>query len=200
MGPSCLNKEVAPLVIDASVIINLNASLASRIVLHSIPNSVVVTDVVIDELRGAPSSSRNDLRLLIDLINDGLIAEVAIDDLKQDHFEQLVLGDDADTLDDGEAATIAYAVERGAIPVIDERKALRICRSRYPSLIVASTIDLFALDKVVRDVGRQRLSDAVLNALIGARMRVLPQHLEWVLRVIGKRSSAPMHEFAGARP
>src|SRR6202162_5744513 len=108
----CVDRVLTTLVVDASVVINLNASGSAAEVLRAVPNPVLVVGVVIDELRVPTQSRRNDAGLLARLVGEGLIAEVSIEDLKQDHFERLVLGDDADTLDDGEAATIAYAVEK----------------------------------------------------------------------------------------
>ena len=67
-----------------------------------------------------------------------------LDDLTESHFEDLVIGQGAATLDDGEAATIAYGVEKGAITLIDERKATRICGERYPRLIVGNSLDLLS--------------------------------------------------------
>ena len=42
-------------------------------------------------------------------------------------YGSLVEGTAARTLDDGEAATIAYAHEAGAVALIDEKKAQAIC-------------------------------------------------------------------------
>jgi predicted nucleic acid-binding protein len=190
MGPSSLNKLLLPLVVDASVVINLNASGSAAAILRAVPNLVLVVDVVTDELRTATRSSRNDAALLASLVAERLIAEASIEDLKQDHFERLVLGDDADTLDDGEAATIAYAVEKQAVAVIDERKAKRICRARFAQLHVASTIDLIGLDVVASALGPRLHAEAVFKALIDGRMRVLLEHLDWVVRLIGIERAA----------
>jgi predicted nucleic acid-binding protein len=190
MGPSSLNKLLLPLVVDASVVINLNASGSAAAILRAVPNPVLVVDVVTDEQRTATRSSRNDAALLASLVAERLIAEASIEDLKQDHFERLVLGDDADTLDDGEAATIAYAVEKQAVAVIDERKAKRICRARFAQLYVASTIDVIGLDVVASALGRRLHSESVFKALVDGRMRVLPEHLDWVVGLIGIERAA----------
>jgi predicted nucleic acid-binding protein len=190
MGPSSLNKLLLPLVVDASVVINLNASGSAAEVLRAVPNPVLVVGVVIDELRAPTRSRRNDAALLARLVGEGLIAEVSIEDLKQDHFERLVLGDDVDTLDDGEAATIAYAVEKQGVAIIDERKAKRICRARFTQLHVASTIDLIGLDVVVSALGPRLHAESVFKALIDGRMRVLPEHLDWVVGLIGTERAA----------
>jgi predicted nucleic acid-binding protein len=185
MGLFFLNDETAPFIVDASTLINLNGTSCAGAILNAIPNRIIVMDAVVDELRMDMRNSRNDARLLSSLIADGLVSEVGIGALKGDHFERLVLGKTVDTLDDGEAATIAYAIEMQAVAVIDERKAKRICRAWYPSLIVASTIDILALDCVAKALGDEQLGEAVYNALSAARMRVLPEHIDWVVSLIG---------------
>jgi predicted nucleic acid-binding protein len=185
MGVSFLYDETAPFIFDTSTVINLNGTGCAPPILDAIPNRIIVMDAVVDELRMDSRSSRDDARLLASLISDGLISEVATGALGGDHFERLVLGDTADTLDDGEAATIAGAVEMRGVAVIDERKAKRICRVRYPELAVASTVDILALDSVAKALGEERLAVAVYSALNSARMRVLPEHIDWVVQLIG---------------
>jgi predicted nucleic acid-binding protein len=197
MGPSSLNNLLLPLIVDASVVINLNASGSAAEILRAVPNPVLVVDVVTDELRTATRSKRNDAALLARLVAEGLIAEVSIGDLRQDHFEGLVLGDNADTLDDGEAATIACAFEKGAVAVIDERKAKRICRARFTQLHVASTIDLIGLDVVASSLGPRLHAESVFKALIDGRMRVLPEHLDWVVGLIGIERAAQCPSLPG---
>jgi predicted nucleic acid-binding protein len=198
MGLSSLDGETAPFIVDSSTLINLNGTGCAAAILGAIPNRIVVTDAVIDELRIDNRNSRNDAKLLASLLAGGLVSEVAIGTLKSNHFERLVLGNTADTLDDGEAATIACAVELNAIAVIDERKAKRICRAWYPGLLVASTVDLLALDHVSKALGHEQLADATYNALSAARMRVLPEHIDWVVNLIGAEravlcTSLPAH-------
>jgi predicted nucleic acid-binding protein len=185
MGLSSLNDEIAPFILDASTIINLNGTGCAAAILSAIPNRIVVMDAVVDELGMDNRSSRDDAKLLSSLIAAGFVSEIAIGTLKGDHFERLVLGNTADTLDDGEAATIACAMEMRAVAVIDERKAKRICQTRYPTLIVASTVDVLALDSVAKALGEELLAEAVYRALNAARMRVLPEHIDWVVNLIG---------------
>jgi predicted nucleic acid-binding protein len=204
MGLSSLNGETAPFIVDASTLINLNGTKYAAAILDAIPNRIIVMDAVIDELRIDNRNLRDDAKLLASLIAGGLVSEVAIGTLKSDHFERLVLGNTADTLDDGEAATIACAIEMQAIAVIDERKAKRICRAWYPGLVVASTVDLLALDSVTKALGEEQLAEATYNALSTARMRVLPEHIDWVVNLIGAErtvlcTSLPAHVRAAAQ-
>lgn len=202
MGLSSLNGETAPFIVDSSALINLNGTRCAAAILTAIPNRVIVMDAVIDELRIDHRNSRNDATLLASLITGGLVSEVAIGTLKNDHFERLVFGNSADTLDDGEAATIACAIEMEAVAIIDERKAKRICRAWYPGLVVASTVDILTLDCVANALGDEQLAEATYNALRDARMRVLPEHIDWVVNLIGAEraiqcTSLPEHIRAG---
>jgi predicted nucleic acid-binding protein len=204
MGPSFLNDETAPFIFDASTIINLNGTGCAAAILGAIPNRLIVMDAVVDELGIDNRSSRDDEKLLASLIAGGLVSKIAMGALKGDHFEHLVLGNTADTLDDGEAATIACAIEMRAVAVIDERKAKRICRARYPRLVVASTVNILALDSVAKALGDERLPEAVYGALSAARMRVLPEHIDWVVNLIGAEravlcTSLPGHVRDAAR-
>lgn len=103
---------------------------------------------------------------------------------------ELVIGPAATTLDDGEAATIANALAHAGTALIDERKATRLCAERFPQLRLACTDDVLNHPEIQRQLGAQALSDAVFNALDSGRMRVLPQHLEWIVELIGVERAA----------
>jgi predicted nucleic acid-binding protein len=135
-------------------------------------------------------SGRNDALMVSKLIAEQLITVAEVGPLKDGDFERLVAGSSAGTLDDGEAATIAYASECGMIGLIDEKKANNICRTQYPALLVGTTVDLLAADAVQAALSRADLANATLNALMGARMRVLPGHLDWVVNLIGQDNAA----------
>jgi hypothetical protein len=115
---------------------------------------------------------------------------VTLGDEGRSLFTSLVIGPAADTLDDGEAATIAYAAECGIRPVMDERKARRICAQRFAQLQLLSSVDLFIATGVEAALGRFALSNAMFRALQTARMRVLPHHIDWVVALIGVERAA----------
>jgi predicted nucleic acid-binding protein len=190
MRLSCLTDPAIGLVADASTLINLNASGQVRAILAAIPNPLLVTDVVMGELQQDNRSGRRDADILAGLISEGLIGLVKVEELKDGIFERLVAGRSVDTLDDGEAATIAYAVETRSMALIDERKANKICRASYPQLAVGCTVDLLCHELVQRAFGRESLGRAVFDTLQGARMRVLAHHLTWVVDIIGAERAA----------
>ena len=180
-----LSNPKALLLADASTVININATGCPRRVIEVLPNRVAVVDIVRGELEGGRSRQRQDADLLNDLVVSGLVEIVELDPAGEDHFETLVVGPASMTLDDGEAATIAYAVSQNAIALIDERKATRLCERRFPDLQLACTVDLFTHPQVSEALGKDRLAEAVFNALCHGRMRVFPQHIDWVIDLIG---------------
>lgn len=180
-----LSDSESVLVADASTAINLNATGCSEAILNALPNRVVVVDLVADELEDGRQKGRNDADKLGELVAAALIEIVTLGQEGLTYFESLVVGAARETLDDGEAATIAYAAESGTLALIDERKANRICARRFPKLRLGCTVDVFANVAVQRALGRQKLADAVFNALQSARMQVLPHHIEWVVGLIG---------------
>src|SRR4029078_5760552 len=165
MGLSCLIDPTAPVVIDASTVINLNATACGPRILKAIPNQFIITDVVQGELLEDRRNDRQDGRLVAELVRSGLISVAKLDDLTESHFEDLVIGRGNRTLDDGEAATIAYGVEKGAITLIDERKATRLCRELYPRPNLGNSLDMLTHTAVTAELGQDETADAVFNAL-----------------------------------
>jgi predicted nucleic acid-binding protein len=170
---------------DASVVINLNATGCAAAILDALQFRVAVTDVVATELGEDRRSGRNDAALLNELTAAGRIAILPLDEASAQLFVGLVAGTTAETLDDGEAASIAVAVTHGAIVAIDERKARRICAQRFPGLRLLSTGGLLAHDDVASKLGRDAQSNAVFRALQTARMRVLPEDVDRIVQLIG---------------
>jgi predicted nucleic acid-binding protein len=183
------NKKV-PLAIDASEAINLSACGLGRQIVRVMRRRVIVADVVSDELRNDPPAGRDDAGQLRAWIDAGLIEEVPLASVDDAVFLSLVSGRAEDTLDDGEAATIALAIAHSTGAVLDERKAIRICSTRHPSVQLASTADLLLSTEVMREFGEAVIGDALFAALTGARMRVLPHHVEAVLRLLGRERAA----------
>ena len=134
--------------VDTSTVINLNATERAPEIIQALESKIVVVDVVQSELEGGRRNGRRDADLFHRLATEGMVDIVALDDAAAVHFEGLVIGPAVATLDDGEAATIAYAVTRNATAVIDERKATQICAQRFPALTVCSTVDLLAQPEV----------------------------------------------------
>ena len=189
-SPTFLANPKVPLVADASTVINLIATGCAASIIGAVPNCMVVTEVIPTELNNGRARGRKDADRLQELVSSGHMEIVSLDDIGWRHFEELVAGSAAETLDDGEAGTIAYAVEHGATAILDEKKATRICKVRFPKLSLASTVDILLHPNVRSTLGEQGLGDALFAALREARMRVFPHHLEKVVRLIGPERAA----------
>ena len=188
--PTSLTDPTLTIVADASAVISITASARAGLICSAIPNRLVVSDVVVSELDSGRSKGHANAVQLHELINSNLVEVAAMGNEAESHFESLVVGSARNTLDDGEAATIACALETGGIPLLDERKARRICKQRYPELSYGSTVDIFAHPEVGNTLGAAGLALAVLTALKESRMRVLPHHLDWVIDLIGLENAA----------
>lgn len=177
-------------VADTSVVINLNATGCSEAVLSALPNQVVVAEQVVCELQDQRSTQHDDGEMLSELVALELVKVTGLGRNGYQVFSELVSGAAATTLDDGEAATIAAALEQGGLALIDERKALRICAAQFRELHAATTVDLLRHPQIQETLPREQLADAVFNAAYRARMRVQHQHGEWVLELIGRERAA----------
>jgi predicted nucleic acid-binding protein len=190
MGSRNRLTDPAPFVGDTSAVINLNATGCARDILRALPNRFLVVDVVSSELDRGRRNGRRDADTLEELVSEKLVEIVKLDEIAEAHFERLVVGPAAETLDDGEAATIAYAAAMGMTAVIDERKATRLCAGLFPKLRISCTVDVLAHADVRRSLGGSSLADAVFRGLKYGRMTVLPQHVKWVVELIGSARAA----------
>ncbi len=179
-----------PLVADTSALINLNATGHAEAILRACPNKVIAVDTVIAELELGRQTGRSDADGVAALVGAGLLTVVALDQTGLDQFEHLVLGPAVDTLNDGEAATLAYARQAGVVAIIDERKATRIARQKLTSVNLITTVDLLAHAAVEQVLGRPRLAEAVHRALTQARMRVFEHNVAWTIDLIGEDRAA----------
>lgn len=178
------------LVADASVVINLNATGCARAIITAFPNRWAVTANALAELVNGMRNGHDDARALQMLIDAGVVDLVDLGDTGGKVYETLVDGSALRTLDDGEAATIGYAHEVGGIALIDERKAINLCADSFPELLVVPSVQLLLHEAVVRALGPQGQTEAVISALQKARMRVPPDQITRVVAIIGQESAA----------
>nr|WIE93437.1 hypothetical protein P9270_010120 [Mesorhizobium sp. WSM4875] len=185
-----LTDPQSALVADASVIINLNATACAGAIIGALPNGLVVTDNAFLELENGAKNGHDDARQLRELIDSGLMRRAQLGTAGITIYETLIDGSAFRTLDDGEAATIALAVEVGGVALIDERKARSLCASAFPGLIVSCTAELLLHGTVAVALGAQGQIDALVSALTLARMRVPAEHVAQVKALIGAERAA----------
>lgn len=165
-----------PIVADASVWINLVAGARAADVIRVLAMRPQIPRIVMDELERGRDKGRRTASALADLIKDGLVEVAELASQAEEIYLSLVAGPTSKTLDDGEAATLAIAVQIGAVALIDERKAINIARDRFPALQIISTTELLLSKAVQSAFSKEELGDVLYGALLEARMRV-PEHL-----------------------
>jgi predicted nucleic acid-binding protein len=185
-----LTDPLIPLVADSSSVINLIATGCAPAIIAAVPNPIVVVDVIPGELDTGRSRGRPHAERLQELVSAKHIEVVTLGDTGWLHFETLVAGSAKQTLDDGEAATIGYAAEYGAVAIIDEKRGTRIGTAHFPSLRIVTTVDVLLHPQVRQTLGDKAFADAVFAALRDARMAVFPHNLEEVVRLIGPERAA----------
>ena len=193
-----LSDPLPGFVADASAVINLISSGAARPIIESFPIRLRVVSAVSSELAAGKLRGWNSSERLATLVDVGIVEIVELDDSVEECFESLVIGAAADTLDDGEAATIAYARATGTVALIDEKKGRRICAARFPELDIHTTVDLLTSASVSKLLGEVGAADAMFKALTEGRMRVPAGDYARVVAMIGAErawlcSSLPDH-------
>ena len=191
--PSSWREVVA----DASAIINLNATNRAGDILGMFPSPPVVTKPVWLELQAGSEQGHLDFQRLEALVLSGSyrIVEVGAGAAL---YEALIQGNAGETLDDGEAATIAYGVAYRCSALIDDRKARRICAQRFPSTTIVYTVELL-LHRAVRDaLGENVQADIVMRALQDARMRVPFALIPEVVNLIGEDRASQCPSLRGS--
>lgn len=173
----------AVLVIDASVLINLLGCGAAEEVLRSLPVAILIEqrtleEVLIDPSRTLPARDHRELLVQQQHLQVRQLAGDAIE-----CFLELVA--EPDGLDDGEAATIACALDLRAAAVLDERKARRIVGERFPALALTSTAGLFRSLLEQRRMDEERVRTLLLATLQRARMSVPTEEIDWVIGLLG---------------
>ena len=187
---NCIIDPEIDLIADSSVIINLVATRKADVILRALPNRVAALDEVRSELERVRQKSHCTVEELSILTSKGYVRGVSLNERSQRIFRRLIAGPSVNTLGDGEAATIAYGVEQGAISLLDERKAKRVAAELYPNLKTSSTVDVLLHREVKGTLGQDGLAEAMFNALRDGRMRVPFHYVTWVVNLIGADRAA----------
>jgi predicted nucleic acid-binding protein len=171
------------LVLDASVLINLLGSGHVEVVLRAWKGSVVMVDRTFREVLRDPSGRMPSVADRQFLVDQGLIRVEALNSEAVELFVDLVSAPDA--LDDGEAATIAFAVIAEAVAVLDERRARRIVRERFPELALDSTAGLLRRLNEDHCLLPDTIREVLFAALQKARMSIVAEEMNWAIRTLG---------------
>lgn len=189
-GPSRLTDDIRMLAVDASVAINLLGTGRAADILRIVDRRFVIEDSARGEVQRDPSNGQPGSVALDALSRSGLLTYARLGDSAFASFLALTGAEPPDDLDDGEAATIALAVDTGAVALLDDKKAIRVARERHSALVVLQTLDLLSCDAPIAAVAPAELADILYAALQNARMRVPLLFRKWTVGVIGYERAA----------
>ncbi len=174
---SSVTDEELVLVIDTSVLISLYACTYGEQILSAIPNKIIVPQIVVSEFeRGT-----QDKNFLPTLANKKIVELSELTDEEDELFEKFIL-----TLDDGESATIAIAINRNILPVIDERKGRGFLIGLNANIVAGWSLDLIRHSKVISKLGSPDDLEALFLALYESHMRIPEERAEEIIALIGE--------------
>ena len=173
--------------LDASVLINLVATSCCADILAALEEEPIVVRKVFDEVVRDPRSNESRPGLLQPFVDEGLVVIIEPDGAHLQLWLELAGAEPPDDLDDGEAATMAYAVLNQTDIALDDGKGIRVGKTRlFRDSTIHTTVDLLRRPAIERAIGTRRLTEAVHDALRFARMRVAnEEHAAWIVDTIG---------------
>lgn len=170
-------------VADASVLINLLGSGCHGEIVKANGLKLVVCEQALREVRLHPRDK--DRSPVEDLLACGL-ERVSLVGAALESFRRLA--ESPNDLGDGEAATIAHAAAHGLGVLLDDGKARRVCAKSFAQLAVRSSVDLLRDALGMGQLSEDAVREALFDALRLSRMRVLPEHEDWVRSLLGPRA------------
>lgn len=171
-----------PIVLDASVLINLLATGRLDSILPQVCASAVVVEEVVAEVRRNPRDRKETPAILEPFFSRAVLTRASISGSEEmlESYLDLAGADEQEDLGDGEAASIAYAVHHHYPVALDERKAIGVCRRRFPELQICSSLEILRALASSGSFPPHHVVESVFDALKFARMRVPLEHDPWV--------------------
>ncbi len=194
---SSLANERRPLILDTSVLINLHACTYGERILAAIPNEVIVSQVVANELDHETCHRNGENNFLHGLVSSEKVVLADMSDTEHELFSNLVSG--SPSLDDGEAATIAIAATRQFLCIVDEKRGRARARTLMRNQEPGWSFDLLRHPEVIAALGAASAIDALYLALRDGRMRIDKDHCDHVIGLIGAHRALDCSSLPGYR-
>jgi predicted nucleic acid-binding protein len=175
-----------PQIIDACVLINLLATEEVKSILDSVGRPSLICSIVQLESIYLKTGDPNNPKELINLapfIKEGTLSVCGIEGEK----EEVLYVDFASVLDDGEAMTLAIAINRAFHLVTDERKARRLFSERIPDpKHLVSTSDLVRHWAQNERISARKLREALrkIESRASYRPPATDRNYEWWMKAL----------------
>lgn len=161
---SLLEYVETPLILDTSVLINLQSCLRGPFILRSINNEAFATSDVFNEIDDESSNHELTKVFVKEMRELKLVHELSLTVKEQEFSDRLSLRRGIN-LGVGEASTIAVALSRGYTAVIDEKRGRRIGSNELEGKMIGRTFDMLVHPQVQSRINAEELRSIVLCAL-----------------------------------
>jgi predicted nucleic acid-binding protein len=187
---SILKNEGTPIFLDTSVLINLVVADCIEEMPTALNCPLLISEHVLKEFTHDPRDNSDGRPIVENLIKTGIVKIASFSPIQNDLFFDFVGALPPDGLGDGEAGTLACAIDSG-FAAIDEKKARKIATRDFPALKLCFTLDLLCAPRSYKFWGEAVVNNFVRLAKIKGRMRVpnewekavkpllLPDHLNF---------------------
>ena len=169
-----------PLVLDASVLLNLLATGNAPEILNALGVPCWVEERTAAEVRRSPGE-RTDSMPLRALFDDGYLQSCRMSPAAYDVYISLISGPSAHALDDGESAAIAVAATGLGSVVLDDKKARRICSECFGQVSMVSSLLLLVEAARRAQWHEDRLLHVIQRAREVSRMSIVPAERTWFM-------------------
>lgn len=166
------DSKPSPLVLDTSVWINLLATGRADAIVESLASPIYVPEQVLGELKLDPATRRPFVTDSHPVLAISRTSLVTLSGAELDTFMDLVGAEAPDRLGDGEAASIAVALNRNYRLGVDERKANRILRERFNSIRTFRSTDIINHSSLCSVLGRDIAVECYDLAVKYGRMHI----------------------------
>ncbi|WP_157511088.1 hypothetical protein [Frateuria sp. Soil773] len=195
-----MNSLTPIIVLDSSVVINILACGQPARFLNTLECTAIIPSQVVNEISRGPVQPASQADSFSSLLQSGLLVPHDLVGENYLQFLNLVGAAVPDSLGDGEAATIASAEQLQCTAIIDERKAMRIARSRRDANLTANTLDLYDYSLTKSHYSREDIASLVFNSMKHARMRIPAERKTWIIDLIGEERARQCSCFPRSLP
>jgi predicted nucleic acid-binding protein len=190
-------KDQPALILDTSVLINLHSCGSGEKVLAAVPSQVLISDIVATELENETSIQNGQRGFVHRMVEMGTVILAELNDDEYELFQELTC--QSPSLGDGEASTIAVAVRRKIMPVMDDLKARIRAAALLPNLPPGWSFDILRHPQVIAALGEKLALETLYLALSVGRMRIPTEVTDEVVAYLGISRSRDCKSLPGYR-
>ena len=161
------------LMLDASAVFNLLGCKEPESVLRALNIAIFIEQRTLAEIKRHPIPGFCHQEICDALFNEGLIQLHRMSSQEYETYLDLVSANPESSLGDGESAAIAVALNEKRIVILDDKKARRITKEKFPSIVQGSSLQMFVEAGSRAGWSSERTLSLIREARGNARMNII---------------------------